>query len=81
MKKFSFRELDRKMNKSKYESVEEKGSGDQFLKLYEDIPPDPKMEAYVKSVTQEFDEKMINNRYHSYHLEKEPISDKQKFRL
>lgn len=52
MKKFNFRELDRKMNKSKYESVEEKGSGDQFLKLYEDIPPDPKMEAYVKSVTQ-----------------------------
>ena len=81
MKKFNFNEMEKKLNKKSNHSVEEKDGTDNFLKLYEDIPPDPKMEAYCRSVSQQFDEKMNNNRYYSYNLEKEPISDRTRERL
>ena len=55
MKKFNFSEMDKKLNKKFKHSVEEKDDTDNFLKLYEDIPPDPKMEAYCKEVSQQFD--------------------------
>lgn len=73
--------MHKKLNKQSEKAVEDQ-VGTDFLKLYEDIPADPRIDEFCQITTAQFDQKTTNNRYYSFELEvKEKKTEKAKYRV